>query len=110
MCHTAAMTSPMTTTRRETLGSNFGVAKDPRIANRYAIPATVKEAMKSGPPRSPKLREQIVRATHNVAPSTYTLHSGMTFTVLPYLFVIVPPQGLYVEWALLPAFAGGGNS
>ena len=96
----------MTTMRRE----NLAVAKNSRIAKRYTMPASVKEAMKYGPPRSPKLREQIARATHNVAPSTYTLHSGMTFTVLPYLFVIVPPQGLYVEWALLPAFAGGGNS
>ena len=44
------------------------------------MPATVKEAMKYGPPRSPKLREQMVSATHNVAPSTYTLHSGEIFT------------------------------
>ena len=47
------------------------------------MPASVKEAMKYGPPRSPKLREQIVSATHNVAPSTYTLHAGVIFTVLP---------------------------
>ena len=67
------------------------------------MPATAKEAMKYGPPRSPKLREQIVNATHNVAPSMYTLHSGMIFTTLPCPFVIVLPQGLYVERALLPA-------
>ena len=62
----------MTTTRR----GNLGVAKNSRIARRYAMPASAKEAMKYGPPRSPKLREQIVSATHNVAPSTYTLHVG----------------------------------
>src|SRR6266700_3057604 len=88
MCHTAARTSPVTTTRREMRRSNFGVAKNSRMANRYAMPATVKKAMKYGPPLSPKLREQIVSATHKVAPSTYTLHAGlifreMTFTILP---------------------------
>ena len=67
----------MTTTRR---GKFWRVAKNSRIAKRYAMPATVKEAMKYGPPRSPKLREQMVSATHNVAPSTYTLHSGVIFT------------------------------
>jgi hypothetical protein len=45
------------------------------------MPASVKEAMKRGPPLSPKLREQMVSATHNVAPSMYTLHSGVTFTI-----------------------------
>src|SRR5713101_4723683 len=77
MCHTAARTSPMTTTRRE----NLDVAKNSRIAKRYATPASVKEAMKYGPPRSPKLREQMVSATHNVAPSMYTLHAGVIFTI-----------------------------
>jgi hypothetical protein len=57
------------------------------------MPASAKEAMKYGPPLSPKLREQIVNATHNVAPSTYTLHSGVTFTVHRYPFVIASPQG-----------------
>jgi hypothetical protein len=38
------------------------------------------------------LREQIVNAAHNVAPSTETLHSGATFTLLPCPSVIVPPQ------------------
>ena len=47
------------------------------------MPASAKEAMKYGPPRSLKLREQIVSAMHNVAPSTYTLHAGVIFTVLP---------------------------
>ena len=37
--------------------------------------------MKDGPPRSLKLREQIVSATHNMTPSTYTLHSGVIFTI-----------------------------
>jgi hypothetical protein len=68
----------MTTTRR----GNIGVAKNSRIAKRYKIPASVKEAMKDGPPRSLKLREQIVSATHNVAPSMYTLHAGLIFTIL----------------------------
>src|SRR6266850_5024201 len=80
MCHTAARTSPMTTTRREMRRSNLGVAKNSRIAKRYAIPAIVNEAMKYVPPRSPKLREQMVSATHNVAPSRYTLHSGVILT------------------------------
>src|SRR6266478_1149137 len=93
MCHTAARTSPMTTTRRE----NLDVAKNSRIAKRYTMPASVKEAMKYGPPLSPKFREQIVSATHNVAPSTYTLHSGLTFTILPCLSVIVPPQAPTLE-------------
>src|SRR5260370_6344118 len=82
-CHTAARTRPMTTTRRE----NVGVAKNSRIAKRYTMPASVKEAMKCGPPLSPKLREQIDSATHNVAPSMYTLHAGVSFiitiTILP---------------------------
>src|SRR5229473_4221990 len=77
MCHTAARKSPMMTTRR----ANLGVANNSRIAKRYAIPASVKEAMKYGPPRSPKLREQIVIATHNAAPSRYTLHAGVIFTI-----------------------------
>src|ERR1035438_4237625 len=76
-CHTAANTSPMTTTRRE----NLSVAKNSRIAKRYTMPASVKEAMKYGPPRSPKWREQIASATHNVAPSRHTLHSGVIFTI-----------------------------
>src|SRR6266576_1206705 len=92
MCHPAARTSPITTTRRE----NLGVAKNSRIAKRYTIPASVKEAMKYGPPLSPKLREQIVSAMHNVRPRTYTLHSGVTFTVLlrpsDRPSEIVPPQ------------------
>src|ERR1700694_440184 len=88
MCHTAARTSPMTTTRR----ANLGVAKNSRIAKRYTMPASVKEAMKYGPPRSPKLPEQMVSATHNVAPSAYTLHWGVTFTVLLCPSGIVPPQ------------------
>src|SRR5438128_2690522 len=73
----------MTTTRR----GNIGVARAPRprknsrIAKRYAIPATDRDTMKYGPPLSPKLREQIVSATHNVAPSMYTLHAGVTFTL-----------------------------
>src|SRR5438445_10613691 len=88
MCHTAARTSPMTTTRR----GNLAVANNSRIAKRYAMPASVKEAMKYGPPLSPKLREQMVSATHNVAPSMYTLHSGVTFTVLPCPSATVLPH------------------
>jgi hypothetical protein len=57
--------SPRTTTRR----GNFGVVKNSRAAKRYAIPATAKVAMKYGPPLSLKLREQIVNATHIVAPN-----------------------------------------
>jgi hypothetical protein len=64
----------MTTTRRE----NFGVSNNSRIAKRYTIPASVNEAMKYGPPLSPKLRAQMVSATHNAAPSMYTLHSGLS--------------------------------
>ena len=37
-------------------------------------------AMKDGPPLSPKVREQIVSATHKMAPSTYTLVEGVNFT------------------------------
>src|SRR5215831_8424445 len=47
------------------------------------MPPTVKEVMKHGPPRSPKLREQTISARHNVAPSMYTLHAGVIFTGLP---------------------------
>ena len=36
------------------------------------MPATAKEAMNDGPPLSPKLREQIVSATHKMRPSAYT--------------------------------------
>src|SRR2546426_712286 len=84
MCHTAARTSPMTTTLR----GNLGVAKNSRIAKRYTMPASVKEAMKYGPPLSPKSREQIVSATHNVAPSMYTLHVGLIFTEV--IFTVLP--------------------
>ena len=62
---------------------NFGVAKNSRIAKRYKMHASAKETMKYGPPRSPKLREQIVSATHNVAPSMYSLDAGVIFTILP---------------------------
>ena len=74
-----------TTTRR----GNLCVALAPRprkhsrIVRRYAIPASVRAAIKYGPPRSPKLREQIVSATKSVAPSAYTPHSEVTFTALP---------------------------
>src|SRR5271165_7047000 len=88
MFHAAASTSPITTMRRE----NPGVAKNSRIAKRYAMPASVNEAMKYGPPLSPKLREQTVSATHNVMPRKYTLHSGVTFTVLSCRSAIVPPR------------------
>ncbi len=37
--------------------------------------------MKYGPPLSAKLRAQIVSATHNAAPSRYTLHSGLIVTI-----------------------------
>ena len=51
------------------------------------MPATVSEAMKYGPPRSLKLREQTVKATHNVTPSMYTRCAGVVFssaiTILP---------------------------
>ena len=52
--------------------------------------ASVKEAMKYGPPRSPKLREQIVSATNNAAPSMYTLDSELIFTAFSTWSVIVP--------------------
>src|SRR6267143_1481988 len=89
ICHRAANTRPMTTPRRE----NLDVAKNSRIAKRYATPASVKEAMKYGPPLSPKLREQMVSATHNMAPSMYTLHAGVIFTITilpcPSLFLLL---------------------
>src|SRR5579864_9052389 len=88
MCHTAARTRPTTTTRR---GNPF-VEKNSRIASRYAMPASVNHAMKCGPPLSPKLREQMVSATHNVAPSAYTLHSGVIFTILPWPSATVLPH------------------
>jgi hypothetical protein len=77
----------MTTTRRE----NFGAQKNSRIARRYAIPATAKEPRKDGPPRSPKLREQVINARYKIAPSTYTLADGVNFTVLLYPSAIVLP-------------------
>ena len=64
-----------------TCGENVGLAKNSRIAKRYTMPASVKEAIKDGPPRSLKLREQIVSATHIVGPSIYTLDAGVIFTV-----------------------------
>src|ERR1700690_4317810 len=90
MFHAAARTSPMTTTRR----GNIGVTKNSRIAKRYTMPASVKDAMKYGPPLSLKLREQIVSATHNVAPSMYTLCAEVIFTVtvLPCPSGTVSPQ------------------
>src|ERR1700675_5189155 len=92
MCHTAARTSPITTSRRE----NLGVAKNSRMAKRYTMPASVKEDMKYGPPLSPKLREQIVSATHNVAPSMYTLRSGVSL-IYYYYNSPVPVRGLVRE-------------
>src|SRR4051812_42054621 len=85
-CQRAARTSPTTRTR----WGNLGVEKNSRTAKRYTIPATADQAMKDGPPLSPKLREQIVRATDNITPSTYTLLDGVTFTVLLCPSVIVP--------------------
>src|SRR5258707_652978 len=69
------------TTRR----ANLGVPKNSRIAKRYTMPASAREAMKYGPPLSPKLREQIVSATHNVVPKMYSLHAGVIFIVLACL-------------------------
>jgi hypothetical protein len=61
------------------------------------MPETANKAMKDGPPLSSglrdKLREQIVNARHNIAPSTYTLLDGVNFKVLPCPSVIVPLQG-----------------
>src|SRR5881397_879257 len=102
MCHTAARTSPMTTTLR----GNLGVAKNSRIAKRYAMPASAKEAMKYGPPLSPKLREQIVSATHNVAPSVYTLHSGVIFTFLRGTSSESVPILCYSEWDTIVTLPG----
>src|SRR5271170_1218919 len=79
--HTAARMSPNTTTPRE----NFDAAKNSRIAKRYTTPATVKEAMKVDPPRSPKLREQMVNAAYNATPSTQTLHAGVIFIITVFL-------------------------
>lgn len=60
---------------------NFERAKNSRIAKRYTMPASVKEAMKDGPPRSPKWHEQIVNAAHNAPPSMHTLHARVIFTI-----------------------------
>ena len=49
--------------------------------------ASVKAAMKYGPPRSPKLREQMVSASHNMAPSMYTLQAQVIFTIVPFQIV-----------------------
>ena len=87
----------MTTTRR----ANPGVAKNSRIANRYTMPASVKEAMKYGPPLSPKLREQMVSATHNVAPSRYTLHAGVIFIII--ITILQCPSGTCRHKFPLPA-------
>ena len=68
----------MTTRRRE----NLGVAKNSRIAKRYAVPASAREAMKYGPPLSPKLREQTVSDPSKMAPNPYSLRDGVSFTSL----------------------------
>jgi hypothetical protein len=57
------------------------------------MPASVKEAMKYGPPRWPKLREQIVSATHRVAPSMYTRCAGVVFTIT-ITILPCPSEGL----------------
>src|SRR5580692_6079040 len=88
ICHTAAKMSPMTMTRF----GNIGVEENSRTARRYTMPAIVKEEMKYGPPLSPKLREHMVSATHNVAPSAYTLHAGVTFTGLLCPSATAPPS------------------
>src|SRR5215468_2676700 len=69
---------PITTTRRPRLDE----AKNSRTAKRYKTSAIVKEAMKCGPPRSPKLRAQMVSARNNAAPSAHTRCAGLIFTVL----------------------------
>src|SRR5690348_1705605 len=85
MCHTAARTRPVTTTRRQ----NVPVVRTPRSQNNtrtvrgYATPASIKEPIKYGPPLSPKLREQTVSATSNMMPSMYSLDEGVRFTALP---------------------------
>jgi hypothetical protein len=53
------------------------------MAKRYAMPATVNADMKYGPPRSLKLREQMVSVKHNVGPSIYSLHAEVIFTICP---------------------------
>src|SRR4051794_33909143 len=84
-CHTAAKTSPIMTTRR----GNFALAKNSRIASRYAIPAIVKEARKYDSPLSSKLREHMTSAAHKMAPGAYILHAGVTLTILPCSNLIV---------------------
>jgi hypothetical protein len=69
-----------------------GVTKNSRTAKRYARQAIVKEAMKYGPPRSPKWREQNVSATHKTAPRMYTLPAEVIFTVLRCPYGIVTQQ------------------
>ena len=51
------------------------------------MPASVKEAMKYGPPLSPKLREQMVSATHNAGAEDVHSCAGVSLhiaiTILP---------------------------
>jgi len=57
------------------------------------MPAIASEAINQGPPLSPKLREQIVSATHKMEPSAYTLVDGVNLTVLPGLSEILSESG-----------------
>src|SRR2546422_1203284 len=70
----------MTTTR---FGS-ICVARNSRIARRYATPATASGTMKAGAPTLLNLREQIVSVTSMIAPSPYSLYEGESFTALPH--------------------------
>jgi hypothetical protein len=68
------------------------MVKNSRIERMYRTLATVSDAMKYGPPRSTKLREQSTSATHSAEPSTYTRHAGVMFTIFPRRSATVLPQ------------------
>src|SRR6478735_3721764 len=78
-CHTAENASAIITMRFGT----FEAEKSSRIASEYARPAITSQAIKEGPPRSLKWREQIVRASSRMPPSASNLGAGARVTTLP---------------------------
>src|SRR5215831_16995676 len=79
-CHTAESANA----NIKTCFGKLGVVKSSRIANKYENPAAISEIMNARPPRSPKLREQIVRASSRMPPKANSLTAGPRVTALPY--------------------------
>src|ERR1043165_505217 len=78
-CHAPDRASATT----KTYFGKLGVEKSSRTAKKYESPAKISQIMNAGPPRSLKLREQIVSASSCMLPNASSLTTGARVTALP---------------------------